>query len=65
MNPHFFQVGDGGQDHAYWGRPENMTMARPAYKIDSAHPGSDMAAEAAAAFAANYMVFKNKSTVWK
>ena len=23
------QVGDGNVDHAYWGRPEDMTMARP------------------------------------
>lgn len=57
------QVGDGGLDHAYWGRPENMTMARPAYKIDPTHPGSDMATEAAAAFAASSMAFKNKSNL--
>lgn len=23
------QVGDGNADHSYWGRPEDMTMARP------------------------------------
>jgi hypothetical protein len=33
------QVGQGDVDHAYWGRPEDMTMDRPAYKIDAAHPG--------------------------
>lgn len=33
------QVGEGEADHAYWGRPEDMTMARPAYKIDAARPG--------------------------
>jgi hypothetical protein len=33
------QVGEGGPDHAYWGRPEDMTMNRPAYKIDTSHPG--------------------------
>ncbi|XP_052760105.1 endoglucanase F-like [Mya arenaria] len=61
--PHeyYVQVGDGGQDHAYWGRPENMTMPRPAYKIDEQHPGSDVAAETAAAFAASYLVFKTRN----
>ena len=46
------QVGDGDSDHAFWGRPEDMTMARPAFKIDATHPGSDLAGETAAALAA-------------
>ena len=25
--------------HPYWGRPEDMTMSRPAYKIDTSNPG--------------------------
>ncbi|NME69567.1 glycoside hydrolase family 48 protein [Flammeovirga aprica] len=53
------QVGAGGPDHAYWGSPEVMTMARPAYKIDAANPGSDLAAETAAAMAACSIVFKD------
>nr|AAK12339.1 cellulase [Coptotermes acinaciformis] len=52
------QVGDGDADHAYWGRPEDMTMARPAYKIDASRPGSDLAGETAAALAAASIVFK-------
>ncbi|GFG41055.1 hypothetical protein Cfor_04531 [Coptotermes formosanus] len=52
------QVGEGEADHAYWGRPEDMTMARPAYKIDAARPGSDLAGETAAALAAASIVFK-------
>lgn len=51
------QVGNGGIDHAYWGPPEVMQMARPAYKIDRTCPGSDLAGEAAAALAATSMVF--------
>ncbi len=51
------QVGDGHADHAYWGRAEQMTMARPAFKIDPGHPGSDLAAETAAALAAISMHF--------
>ena len=53
------QVGDGGQDHGFWGRPEDMTMARPAYKITESKPGSEVAGETAAAFAAGYMIFKD------
>ena len=33
------QVGDGHAEHAYWGRPEDMKMARPSFKIDAAKPG--------------------------
>jgi hypothetical protein len=39
-NELYGQVGDGDADHAYWGRPEDMTMARPAYKIDTSRPGN-------------------------
>lgn len=52
------QVGGGNADHAYWGRAESMTMARPSYKIDAANPGSDLAAESAAALAATSMLFQ-------
>lgn len=50
------QVGDPELDHAWWGAPEGMSMPRPVYFIDSANPGSDLAAEAAAALAAVSMV---------
>jgi hypothetical protein len=39
QNEFYGQVGQGDADHAYWGRPEDMTMARPAYKIDTSRPG--------------------------
>jgi len=58
------QVGDGYADHAYWGRPEDMTMARPAMKIDAANPGSELAGETAAALAAGYMVFKERDAAF-
>ena len=51
------QVGSGGTDHAWWGSCEVMQMARPAFKIDATHPGSDLAAETAAAMAAASIVF--------
>ncbi|CAC5418200.1 E3.2.1.4 [Mytilus coruscus] len=53
-------VGDGGKDHAFWGRPEDMKMDRPAFKITATNPGSDVAAEYAAAMAVGSMVFKEK-----
>jgi endoglucanase len=52
------QVGNGGTDHAWWGSAEVMAMSRPAYKIDATKPGSDLAAETAAAMAAASLVFK-------
>ena len=54
----FGQVGNGAADHAYWGRAESMNMNRPSYKIDAAHPGSDLAAESAATLAATAMIFQ-------
>jgi hypothetical protein len=57
-NEFYGQVGLGGPDHAFWGPPEKMTMARPAFKIDAQHPGSDLAGEAAAALASASIVFR-------
>jgi hypothetical protein len=57
-NEFYGQVGLGGVDHAYWGPAENMTMQRPAFKIDAQNPGSDLAGEAAAALASASIVFR-------
>jgi chitodextrinase len=57
-NELFGQVGVGGTDHAWWGPAEVMQMARPAFKITSTCPGSDLAGETAAALAAASMVFR-------
>lgn len=48
------QVGNGGVDHAYWGRPEEWpsSSSRPMYKLTSSQPGSDLAANYASALAA-------------
>jgi uncharacterized protein YjdB len=53
------QVGNGGTDHAWWGSAEVMKMERPAYKIDASNPGSELAAETAAAMAAASIVFQS------
>ncbi|XP_027355491.1 endoglucanase 5 [Abrus precatorius] len=52
------QVGDGASDHYCWERAEDMTTSRQAYKIDEAHPGSDLAGETAAALAASAIAFR-------
>nr|CAD7400278.1 unnamed protein product [Timema poppensis] len=38
-NEYYGQVGSGTVDHASWGRPEDMTMERPAFKITTSAPG--------------------------
>lgn len=55
----YTQVGDGNTDHQCWERPEDMDTPRTLYKITSNSPGSEVAADVAAAFAATSIVFKN------
>ena len=55
----FLQIGDGNIDHEYWGRPEEMSMPRPVFTISADAPGSDLAAETAAALAAMSIVFND------
>jgi endoglucanase len=57
-NELYGQIGAGGTDHAWWGPAEVMQMARPAFRITASCPGSDLAAETAAAMAASSMVFR-------
>jgi len=61
-NELYAQVGDGHADHAFWGRPEHMTMARPSFALDTGKPGSDLAGETAAALAAASMVFEDNDS---
>ncbi len=57
-NELYGQIGTGGADHAWWGPAEVMQMARPAFRVTSACPGSDLAGETAAAMAAASIVFR-------
>ncbi|MFN8492341.1 MAG: glycoside hydrolase family 9 protein [Caldilineaceae bacterium] len=57
-NELYGQVGNGSADHAWWGPAEVMQMARPAYKITTSCPGSDLAGETAAALASISIVFR-------
>jgi len=56
-NELYGQVGNGQEDHAFWVSPEVYPNPRPSYKIDANNPGSDLAAETAAALAATSIVF--------
>ncbi|MDT0266042.1 glycoside hydrolase family 9 protein [Streptomyces sp. DSM 44915] len=53
----YAQVGDGHEDHRWWGPAEVMQMERPAYRVDAECPGSDVAGETAAAMAASSLIF--------
>lgn len=52
------QVGEGYADHSCWMRPEDVEF-RKSFKIDTSNPGSDLAAETAAALAAASIVFRS------
>ncbi|KAK7262948.1 hypothetical protein RJT34_30530 [Clitoria ternatea] len=54
----YIQVGDPGVDHDCWERPEDMTEERPLTQVNSSYPGTEVAAETAAALASASLVFK-------
>ena len=61
----FGQVGNGKLDHNWWGSLEvvHYEMERPAYKVDTSCPGSDLAGETAAALASSSILFRNNGEV--
>lgn len=52
------QVGNGNQDHAVWGRPEDVIGAVPAYAVTKDRPGSDAVGAMGAALAAAAVAFQ-------
>ncbi|CAA7410120.1 unnamed protein product [Spirodela intermedia] len=54
----YTQVGDGNSDHQCWERPEDMDTPRTLSKITPSSPGTEAAADAAAALASAYIVFR-------
>ncbi len=54
------QVSSGAKDHQWWGAAEvvDREMERPAYKIDTSCPGTELAAETAAAMASASILFR-------
>jgi len=53
------QVGDPVGDHDCWERPEDMDTPRTSYYVTRKNPGSDLAAEIAAALAASSIAFRS------
>ncbi|XP_057963750.1 endoglucanase 17 [Malania oleifera] len=60
----YVQVGDANKDHSCWERPEDMDTPRTVLKIDRDSPGSDVAAETAAALAAASLVFRRSDPAY-
>ncbi|KAH9624582.1 hypothetical protein KSS87_004240 [Heliosperma pusillum] len=60
----YIQVGDPEVDHKCWQRPETMTEKRPLTKVDNSTPGTEVAAETAAAMAAASLVFKTSNPTY-
>ncbi|CAN4093966.1 unnamed protein product [Withania somnifera] len=60
----YIQVGDPDADHKCWDRPEAMTEARPLIQINASVPGTEVAAETAAAMAAASLVFKSSDSTY-
>ncbi|XP_076919885.1 endoglucanase 1-like [Bidens hawaiensis] len=58
----YVQVGEPYSDHRCWERPEDMDTPRNVYKVSSKNPGSDVAAETAAALAAASIVFQDSDS---
>ncbi|KAI3786964.1 hypothetical protein L1987_41077 [Smallanthus sonchifolius] len=54
----FVQVGDPKLDHQCWMRPEDMKTPRTVLEINQNRPGTEIAAETAAALAASSVVFR-------
>ncbi|KAL5561414.1 hypothetical protein UlMin_031161 [Ulmus minor] len=60
----YVQVGDANKDHSCWERPEDMDTPRSVFKIDTNNPGSDVAAETAAALASASIVFRRSDPTY-
>lgn len=57
-------MGDPVLDHQCWMRPENMKTVRTVLKIDENTPGTEIAAETAAAMAASSIVFRHTNRTY-
>jgi endoglucanase len=62
----YVQVGEGKEDHDYWGPPETIpsTQKRRAFKIDRTNGGTEIAAGMAAALSASYLAIKDTDTAY-
>lgn len=63
---YYYQVGNGGADHSFWGPAEVVELAtdRPSYKVTKDSPGSAVTAETAASLAVASIVFKDEDAAF-
>lgn len=59
QNQLFVQVGDSDLDNAYWGGDQGIPTPRLSYQVNSTSPGTDVAAQASAAFSACSALYAN------
>ncbi|KAK1304889.1 Endoglucanase 24 [Acorus calamus] len=60
----YIQVGDPDIDHKCWERPEDMTEERPLVQVNTSSPGTEVAAETAAALASASLVFNTVDSTY-
>ncbi|KAI3464855.1 hypothetical protein Pfo_021518 [Paulownia fortunei] len=60
----YIQVGNPKVDHSCWNRPEDMKEERPLTQVNTSAPGTEVAAETAAALASAYLVFKSSDSAY-
>ncbi|KAF9604155.1 hypothetical protein IFM89_002830 [Coptis chinensis] len=60
----YIQVGDAEVDHKCWQKPETMTEERPITQVNASSPGTEVAAETAAALASASLVFKKINSTY-
>lgn len=63
-NEYYYQVGNGGTDHSWWGPAEVMTMERPSYKVTKEAPGASVVAGSAACLAAAAVAFQDSDPAY-
>ncbi|KAF9106087.1 hypothetical protein BGX29_010549 [Mortierella sp. GBA35] len=59
-NTLYVQVGVGDIDNDYWGPDTGIPLPRTSYQVNNTHPGTDVFADAAAAFASCSMLYRDK-----
>ncbi|XP_024971427.1 endoglucanase 2-like [Cynara cardunculus var. scolymus] len=60
----YIQVGDPDVDHKCWDRPEDMSEKRALIQVNASTPGTEVAAETAAAMASASLVFKSTDSTY-
>ncbi|KAG0309040.1 hypothetical protein BGZ98_005545 [Dissophora globulifera] len=59
-NTLWVQVGLGDVDNDYWGPDSGIPKPRPSFQVNTTSPGTDVTADAAAAFAACSILYRDK-----